>query len=68
MAVYLNRILRGFGLGGFYSTRTLGTFGADLGAVACFFAEPWLRPEPSLTEPSRLLLDGRATICVPSAG
>jgi hypothetical protein len=31
-----------------YSLRYLGTFGADLGAVACFFAQPWNLPSPSL--------------------
>ena len=40
--VYRDRILRGTtGSDGFYSTLQLGAIGADLGAVACFFAEPW---------------------------
>nr|VFK51865.1 MAG: AAA ATPase domain-containing protein [Candidatus Kentron sp. TUN] len=39
--VYRDRILRGTGHGGFYSTKTLGAIGADLGAVACFFTHPW---------------------------
>ncbi len=48
--VYRDRILRGTGSDGFYSTRKLGAFGADLGALACFFTEPWRRPAPALSE------------------
>jgi hypothetical protein len=48
--VYRDRTLRGAGPGGFHSIRALGAVGADLGAVACFFAEPWRRLEPSLGE------------------
>ncbi|WP_158281736.1 DUF4062 domain-containing protein [Rivihabitans pingtungensis] len=47
--VYIDRILRGMDSDGFYSTRKLGAFGADLGAVACFFADPWLRLAPGLS-------------------
>ncbi len=45
-AVYRDRILRGTGPGGNYSIKLLGAIGADLGAVACFFAKPWRLPEP----------------------
>jgi nucleoside phosphorylase/tetratricopeptide (TPR) repeat protein len=48
--VYRDRILRGTGSGGFYSINKLGAFGADLGAVACFFEEPWIRVSSSLTK------------------
>ncbi len=48
--VYRERILRGTGPRGFYSTRNLGAFGTDLGAVACFFADTWRRPALSLSE------------------
>jgi tetratricopeptide (TPR) repeat protein len=41
--VYRDRILRGTGPGGNYSTFKLGAVGADLGAVAAFFVEPWSR-------------------------
>ncbi|WP_295393187.1 TIR domain-containing protein [uncultured Thiodictyon sp.] len=51
--VYIDRILRGTGHDGAYSVRKLGAFGADLGAVACFFAEPWTRPVPALAEGAR---------------
>ncbi len=32
-----------------YSVKTLGAFGADLGAVACFFDAPWRRLSPNLS-------------------
>ena len=35
--VYIDRILRGVEGGGFYSSKRLGAFGADLAAVAAFF-------------------------------
>jgi hypothetical protein len=69
--VYIGRILRGTGSDGFYSSKKLGAFGADLGAVACFFDPPWIRVSPDLTPPyqawllneagSRLLALGRLT-------
>lgn len=45
--VYLDRINRGKE---FYSTKKLGAFGVDLGAISCFFESPWSRVSPSLTE------------------
>src|SRR4029079_7901656 len=33
-----------------YSWAKLGAFGSDLGAVACFFEEPWSRVSPALAE------------------
>ena len=48
--VYRDRILRGTGDDGFYSTRKLGAFGADLGAVACFFERPWTVVSSRLSE------------------
>ena len=41
--VYRDRILRGTGNDGFYSTKKPGAVGADLGAVACFFDRLWDR-------------------------
>jgi len=46
--VYNDRILRGAGSGGNYSTFKLGAIGADLGAVGCFFQQPWSRPSRNL--------------------
>ncbi len=54
--VYIDRILRGTGNDAFYSTKKLGAFGADLGALACFFAEPWRRPAPALSESAQAWL------------
>jgi hypothetical protein len=34
----------------FYNAEKLGAFGSDLGAVACFFEQPWSRISPALTE------------------
>ena len=47
--VYHDRILRGTGDDGFYSTRKLGALGADLGAVGCFFEAPWSQVSPRLS-------------------
>lgn len=47
-AVYIDRIQRGTGADGFY-TKSLGAVGADLGAVACFFAATWTTLTPGLT-------------------
>ncbi len=54
--IYRDRILRGTGDDGFYSTKKLGAFGADLGAVACFFDPPWRRVSPALTEAAQAWL------------
>ena len=60
--VYSDRILRGTRIDGFYSTRKLGAFGSDLGAVACFFEQPWSRVTPALTEVNQAwLLNEAAT-------
>jgi len=54
--VYFDRILRGTGDGGFYSTWRLGAIGADLGAVACFFTAPWTILAPSLAPADQVWL------------
>ncbi len=54
--VYRDRILRGTGSDGFYSTSKLGAFGSDLGAVACFFEQPWSRVSTALTEADQVWL------------
>jgi tetratricopeptide (TPR) repeat protein len=51
--VYRDRILRGTGSDGFYSITKLGAYGADLGAVACFFDLPWSQVSPNLTPPAQ---------------
>ncbi len=51
--VYFDRILRGTGPGGSYSTKKLGAIGADLGAVAAFFDVPWSRLSQNLSAPAQ---------------
>ena len=58
--VFRDRILRGTGPGGFYSTRKLGAIGADLGAIACFFDSPWSRVTAKLTADQSWLLNEAA--------
>jgi hypothetical protein len=58
--VYRDRILRGTDSNGFYSTKKLGAFGADLGAVACFFDLPWSQVSPNLTPSNRAWILGEA--------
>ncbi|MEN9867813.1 MAG: hypothetical protein RL748_3403 [Pseudomonadota bacterium] len=45
--VYSKRIMRE---GEYYSTKNLGVFGTDLGAVACFFEQEWHCVSPALRE------------------
>lgn len=51
--VYVDRIQRGTDSDGFYSTRQLGAYGADLAAVAAFIgrssSEPWSGPSSNLS-------------------
>ncbi len=63
--VYGARILRG---DEFYSLTTLGAFGIELGAVACFFETPWSRPSPSLTEDAQAWLLNEAAITLRGLG
>jgi hypothetical protein len=58
--VYRDRILRGTGDDGFYSTRRLGAVGSDLAAVAAFFDEPWSRVSSNLTDSVQAWLLGEA--------
>jgi tetratricopeptide (TPR) repeat protein len=66
--VYRDRILRGTGSDGFYSTKKLGAVGADLGAVACFFDPPWSRISSALTEDAQAWLLGEAANCLRALG
>ncbi len=54
--VYFDRILRGSGSDGYYSTKKLGAIGADLAAAAAFFVEPWSQLSPNLTEADKAWL------------
>ncbi len=66
--VYFGRILRGTGNDGFYNTRKLGAFGADLGAVACFFDPPWSRVSPALSEADQAWLLNQAAFSLRALG
>jgi len=63
--VYSARIGRG---GEFYSTRKLGAFGSDLGAVACFFEIPWGRVLPTLTKEVQAWLVNQAAFRLRALG
>ena len=66
--VYDDRILRGTGSDGFYSTKNLGAFGVNLGAVACFFEEPWKRPAPGLSDGNQAWLLHQAAYSLRALG
>ncbi|HXU31166.1 MAG TPA: hypothetical protein VN851_11360, partial [Thermoanaerobaculia bacterium] len=54
--IYDRRILRGSGRDGFFSINNLGAFGADLGALACFFDSPWCIVSPSQSKAAQAWL------------
>jgi hypothetical protein len=62
--VFWKRIQRGQE---FYSMQILGAFGSDLGAVTCFFEQPWQRVSPSLIEQTPWL-KSVASNCLHSLG
>jgi tetratricopeptide (TPR) repeat protein len=66
--VYTDRILRGTGPGGNYSTFKLGAIGADLGAVACFFDRPWRRVSPKLSASDQAWLLNEAAFSLRALG
>lgn len=69
--VYVNRILRGTGPGGAYSTKALGAIGANLAAVACFFVpekDPWSTPHPTLTPADQSWLLNEAAFSLRALG
>jgi tetratricopeptide (TPR) repeat protein len=66
--VYHDRILRGTDDDGFYSTKTLGAYGADLGAIACFFERPWRLVSSNLAPPSQALLLNNAAYSLRALG
>lgn len=66
--VYHDRISRGTGFDGFYSTKKLGAFGADLGAVACFFDAPWSHLSPNLLPSGQAWLLAKAAFDLRALG
>ena len=63
--VYSNRILLG---NESYSLKKLGAFGTDLGAVACFFEQPWQRVSANLIESVQAFLLNEAAFCLRALG
>ncbi len=63
--VFSYRVRRGKEI---YSTRKLGAYGSDLGAIACFFETPWSRISPALTEAAQSWLLGEAAFCLRALG
>ena len=63
--IYIRRVLRG---DEFYSTKKLGAFGTDLGAVACFFDPPWRRVSPDLSEADQAWLLNQAAFRLRALG
>jgi tetratricopeptide (TPR) repeat protein len=66
--VYVERILRGTGNQGFYSTRKLGAIGADLAAVAPFFDEAWSRVSSNLGQAEQAWLLNQAAFYLRALG
>jgi hypothetical protein len=66
--VYFDRILRGAGNDGFYSSKKLGAIGADLAAVAAFFDQPWRQVSPNLTEADQAWLLNQAAYSLRALG
>ena len=62
---YKARILRGREA---YSIFRLGAVGSDLGAVACFFDQPWSRVSPRLSDPFQAWLLSEAAFRLRAAG
>jgi tetratricopeptide (TPR) repeat protein len=62
--VYDARIQRGQA----YSSKKLGAFGSDLGAIACFFETPWSRISPTLNESEQAWLLNEAAFRLQALG
>jgi TIR domain len=63
--VYSSRILR---REQHYSWRKLGCYGAEVGALAWFFEEPWVRIVTSLSEPAQGWLLNQTAFCLQALG
>ena len=51
-----------------YSSKKLGAFGSELGAVACFFETPWSRVSRKVTEADQAWLLNQAAFCLRAIG
>lgn len=66
--VYIDRILRGTGSSGNYSSFQLGAIAMDLGAIAAFFEEPWSRLSANLSPDIQAWLLNEAAFSLSSTG
>lgn len=51
-----------------YAVKKLGAFGSDLGAVACFFDQPWQRVSPALMDAAQAWLLNQAAFRLRALG
>jgi Domain of unknown function (DUF4062) len=51
-----------------YTVRKLGAFGSDLGAITCFFEQPWSRLSPLLKEADQASILNRSAFCLRALG
>ena len=51
-----------------YSARRLGAYGSNLGAIACFFEQPWSRVSPALTKAGQAWLLSQAAYTLGALG
>ena len=63
--IYRDRILRGEEQ---YSMYRLGAFGSEMGAIACFFNQPWTRLVSGLIDPAQAWLLNQAAFCLRALG
>jgi tetratricopeptide (TPR) repeat protein len=63
--VYRDQIMKG---GEAYVIHKLGAFGCDVGAIACFFEQPWNRISSALSEPAQAWLLGEAAFRLRALG
>jgi hypothetical protein len=64
-SIYRGRILRGLEA---YAVHKLGAYVSGLGAIACFFEQPWNRISSALTEPAQSWLMGEAAFHLHNLG
>jgi hypothetical protein len=51
-----------------YTVRKLGAFGSDLGAITCFFEQPWSRLSSLLTEADQAFILHNTAFCLRALG
>src|SRR5207245_318529 len=51
-----------------YAVNKLGAFGSDLGAIACFFEQPWSRVSSALTEADQAWVLGQSAFRLRALG